>query len=326
MTYLYEEPDQVVFMDAESYEQLALPKSVLEGRLDLMTLNMQVEVVYIDDEPFDVELPTFVDLKIIDTAAGVRGDTVSGGSKAATLESGAIIQVPLFIEPGDVIRVDTRTREYVDEGVRRAGSVTQYLIATSVLETIVRGSLENDERLRVHTPLPLVRTHPVEIAVDGEQCRVVGPPRRPHGRASSVAGLQRPSDHRRGPRVHDRTEGGGRRRLFQRRIPRPASSPLRMPTGRRSARRQAVFVLYQQDLLELTPEEALARAGGPEVDEYTAQLVRRRGRAPRRDRCDARRSTSRAGACSGWACSSGPYCGWRPMSSCGNRKCLLPSS
>jgi elongation factor P len=113
MTYLYEEPDQIVFMDAESFEQLALPKSSLEGRFDLMTVNMQVDVIYIDDEPFDVELPTFVDLKITDTAAGVRGDTVSGGSKEAILETGASIQVPLFIEPGDVIRIDTRTREYV---------------------------------------------------------------------------------------------------------------------------------------------------------------------------------------------------------------------
>jgi elongation factor P len=74
---------------------------------------MQVEVVYLDNEPFDVELPTFVDLKVTDTAAGVRGDTVSGGSKEAILETGASIQVPLFIEPGDVVRVDTRTREYV---------------------------------------------------------------------------------------------------------------------------------------------------------------------------------------------------------------------
>ncbi len=113
MTYLYEEPDQVVFMDAESYEQLALPKSTLEGRFDLMTLNMQVEMIYIDGQPFDVELPTFVDLKIVDTAAGVRGDTVSGGTKAAALETGAVVQVPLFIEPGEVVRIDTRTREYV---------------------------------------------------------------------------------------------------------------------------------------------------------------------------------------------------------------------
>ncbi len=112
MTYLYDEPDQVVFMDAASFEQLSLPKTLLEGRLDLMTVNMPVEVVYIDGVPFDVELPTFVDLKVAETAAGVRGNTVSGGSKEATLETGAMIQVPLFIEPGDLVRVDTRTHEY----------------------------------------------------------------------------------------------------------------------------------------------------------------------------------------------------------------------
>jgi elongation factor P len=113
MTYLYEEQDQVVFMDAETFEQLALPKNTLEGRFDLMTLNMQVDVIYIDGQPFDVELPTFVDLKIVETAAGVRGDTVSGGSKEAILETGASVQVPLFIEPGQVVRIDTRTREYL---------------------------------------------------------------------------------------------------------------------------------------------------------------------------------------------------------------------
>ena len=112
MTYLYYEPDQVVFMDSESFEQLALPKSTLEGRFDLMTVNMPVEVVYIDGVPFDVELPTFVDLKVVETAVGVRGDTVSGGSKEAVLETGAVVQVPLFIQAGDVVRVDTRTHEY----------------------------------------------------------------------------------------------------------------------------------------------------------------------------------------------------------------------
>ncbi len=112
MTYLYDEPDQVVFMDTESFEQLAVAKSRLEGRFDLMTVNMLVDVVYIDGEPFDVELPTFVDLKIVETAAGARGDTVSGGTKEAILETGASVQVPLFIESGEVIRIDTRTREY----------------------------------------------------------------------------------------------------------------------------------------------------------------------------------------------------------------------
>ena len=113
MTYLYDDSDGVVFMDTESFEQLSIPKNSLEGRFDLMTVNMQVEVVYIDGDPFDVELPTFVDLKVTDTAAGVRGDTVSGGSKEALLETGASVQVPLFIEPSDVVRIDTRTREYV---------------------------------------------------------------------------------------------------------------------------------------------------------------------------------------------------------------------
>lgn len=113
MTYLYDEPDRIVLMDAESFEQLPLPKSTLEGRFDLMTPNMQVDVIYIDGQPFDVELPTFVDLKVVETAAGVRGDTVSGGSKEAILETGASVQVPLFVEPGEVVRIDTRTREYV---------------------------------------------------------------------------------------------------------------------------------------------------------------------------------------------------------------------
>ena len=112
MTYLYEEPDQVVFMDAQTYEQLALPKSGLEDRLDLMTVNMEVELLFMDGQPFDVELPVFVDLEVTETAPGVRGDTVSGGSKTATVETGASVQVPLFIETGDVIRIDTRTREY----------------------------------------------------------------------------------------------------------------------------------------------------------------------------------------------------------------------
>ena len=112
MTYLYDEPEQVVFMDAESFEQLSLPKSLLQDRLDLMTVNMEVDVVYVDGSPFEVELATFVDLRVEDTAAGVRGNTVSGGSKEATLETGAVVQVPLFIEPGDVVRIDTRTHEY----------------------------------------------------------------------------------------------------------------------------------------------------------------------------------------------------------------------
>ncbi len=113
MTYLYDEPDQVVFMDTESFEQLAVAKSRLAGRFDLMTANMLVDVVYIDGEPFDVELPTFVDLKIVGDRRGVRGETLSQAApRRPYWKQGAVIQVPLFIEPGDVVRIDTRTREY----------------------------------------------------------------------------------------------------------------------------------------------------------------------------------------------------------------------
>lgn len=112
MTYLYDEPDQVVFMDAETYEQLGLPKSGFEGKLDFMKVNMEVNILYIDGEPFGVELPTFVDFEVTETDPAVKGDTVSNVMKAATIETGAVIQVPLFVEAGDVIRIDTRTREY----------------------------------------------------------------------------------------------------------------------------------------------------------------------------------------------------------------------
>ncbi len=112
MVYLYDDGDQLVFMDNQSYEQLPLPKSSLEGKLDLMKIDMPVDILYIDERPCDVELPILVELEIVETAPGVKGDTVSGGSKSAVLETGAVIQVPLFIEQGEVIRVDTRTREY----------------------------------------------------------------------------------------------------------------------------------------------------------------------------------------------------------------------
>jgi elongation factor P len=112
MTYLYDEPDQLILMDQQSFEQITFPKTIVEDRLDLMTHNMDVEVLYMDNDPVDVELPVFVDLAVTDTAPGVRGDTVSGGSKTAVVETGASVQVPLFVNPGDVIRIDTRTREY----------------------------------------------------------------------------------------------------------------------------------------------------------------------------------------------------------------------
>lgn len=112
MVYLYEDGDQMVFMDNQTYEQLSLSKESLGNKIQFMKIDMPVDVVYIDEAPFDVELPILVELQIVETAPGVKGDTVSGGSKTAVLETGATLQVPLFIEQGETIRVDTRTNEY----------------------------------------------------------------------------------------------------------------------------------------------------------------------------------------------------------------------
>lgn len=112
MVYLYDDGDQLVFMDSETYEQLPFPKSALEDKLDLMKIDMPVDILYIDGQPVDVELPILVELEVVETAPGVKGDTVSGGSKSAVLETGAVVQVPLFIEQGEIVKIDTRTREY----------------------------------------------------------------------------------------------------------------------------------------------------------------------------------------------------------------------
>lgn len=114
MQYLYREGDHFVFMDQETYEQVAISGDLVgDGRLYLKD-NTVVTVVYYEDRPIAVELPNSVDLVVAETAPGIRGDTASGGSKPATLETGAVVQVPFFVETGNLIRVDTRTGEYVE--------------------------------------------------------------------------------------------------------------------------------------------------------------------------------------------------------------------
>ena len=101
-------------MDSDSYEQLAVPQSQLEEELRWTKPNDEVEVLFIDDQPGGLQLPSAVDLEVTDTEPGLRGDTASGGgSKPATLETGAAVQVPLFVSVGDRVRVDTRTGKYV---------------------------------------------------------------------------------------------------------------------------------------------------------------------------------------------------------------------
>ena len=112
LQYLYPEGEEMVFMDLETYEQFAVPRSRVVGA-EFFKEGMTALGDMYEGQPIKVTPPTVVELKVVDTPPGVRGDTVSGGSKPATLETGAVVQVPLFVEPGEVIKVDTRTGEYV---------------------------------------------------------------------------------------------------------------------------------------------------------------------------------------------------------------------
>jgi elongation factor P len=114
MQYLYRDGTDAHFMDTGSYEQLSIPESTLADPLRFMKESDEVELLYIDDQPADVQLPSAIDLAIAQTDPGLRGDTASGGgTKPAVLETGAPIQVPLFVNVGDRVRVDTRSGDYV---------------------------------------------------------------------------------------------------------------------------------------------------------------------------------------------------------------------
>jgi elongation factor P len=114
MQFLYRDGADAHFMDTGSYEQLVIPEATIADALNYMRESDEVEVLYVDDEPADVQLPSAIDLEVQQTEPGLRGDTASGGgTKPAVLETGAKINVPLFVEIGDKVRVDTRTGEYV---------------------------------------------------------------------------------------------------------------------------------------------------------------------------------------------------------------------
>jgi elongation factor P len=114
MQFLYKDGTDAHFMDSESYEQLTIPESTLAEPLRWMKESQEVEVLYIDEQPADVQLPSAMDLEVTETEPGLRGDTASGGgTKPATLETGTRINVPLFVNIGDAVRVDTRSGEYV---------------------------------------------------------------------------------------------------------------------------------------------------------------------------------------------------------------------
>ena len=111
--FSYRDGDFYHFLDAETYEDVTFSAEDLGEAVHYLKEGLEVQIVYADNRPVTVELPTVVELEVVDTPPGVRGDTVSGGSKPATLETGKVIKVPLFINPGDVVKVDTRTGEYI---------------------------------------------------------------------------------------------------------------------------------------------------------------------------------------------------------------------
>ena len=114
MQYLYRDGDEFHFMDNISYEQQFIARKQLAGADRFLQENLVVTVLFHNGKPLTVELPNFVELTITQTDPGVKGDTASGGTKPATLETGATIQVPLFIKEGEKIKIDTRTAEYVE--------------------------------------------------------------------------------------------------------------------------------------------------------------------------------------------------------------------
>jgi len=114
MQYLYREGNVYHFMDNDTYEQLTLTADQLGEESNFLKENIQVRIVFHNGKPIGVELPFFVELTIVKSEPGVRGDTARGGTKPATVETGAVIQVPLFLNEGDVIKVDTRTGEYIE--------------------------------------------------------------------------------------------------------------------------------------------------------------------------------------------------------------------
>lgn len=114
MQYMYKSGDMYNFMDKENYEQVEISADHLGDDAKFLKDNLDIIVYYYKGEPITIELPMFINFEIKSTEPGIKGDTAKGGTKPAELETGVIVQVPLFVEVGDVIKVDTRTGSYVE--------------------------------------------------------------------------------------------------------------------------------------------------------------------------------------------------------------------
>ena len=114
MQYLYQDGDSYIFMDQETYDQIPFTAEQLGDSQKYLKENLDVDVVFWRGKPINIELPSFIEAAITQCDPGLKGDTASGATKPATLETGAVVSVPLFIKEGETIRVDTRSGEYVE--------------------------------------------------------------------------------------------------------------------------------------------------------------------------------------------------------------------
>jgi elongation factor P len=113
MQYLYDSGEEVVFMDEETFDQVQLPRSAVEDALPFMLPSSSWQMLFVDERATGIDLPSSVVLEVAETEPGVKGDTVSNVTKPATLETGAVVQVPLFVNPGEKIKVDPREKRYI---------------------------------------------------------------------------------------------------------------------------------------------------------------------------------------------------------------------
>lgn len=112
--YLYKTGDTYHFMNLETFEEISLTEDILKDRVLFLKENLEVVALMYKSEILNINLPNFMELEVVYTEEAVKGDTVKQGTKPATLETGAVIRVPLFIKKGDIIKVDTRTKEYIE--------------------------------------------------------------------------------------------------------------------------------------------------------------------------------------------------------------------
>jgi elongation factor P len=111
--YLYDSGDEVIFMEEDTYEQFSLPRESIADDLEFLPPSTSVQILTVDGKPAGLQLPSSVELSVVETEPGVKGDTVSNVTKPATLETGAVVQVPLFVVKGERIKVDPKERRYI---------------------------------------------------------------------------------------------------------------------------------------------------------------------------------------------------------------------